>query len=787
MDHLLTPRVPSQGRPPCTLAPLLVTLVMFAAFAGSVHAAVIPQEAGRGQGQERRVFRDRVAPHWFADNTRFWYRNDLRGSAKEFVLVDAERGTRAAAFDHGRLAAALTAASGTACTADRLPFDRIEFVASGAVRFELGGTAWDCDLATYGCKKAAAGLAPAPAEDERAADARGRRGQRGGNAAADSRPGEASANSPDGKWTASIVEHNVCVAARDGEAGRIRLTEDGKEGNTYGALSWSPDSQTLVAFRIEQNERKDVYLVESSPRGGGRARLQTRAYALPGDDFDRYELSVFDVDTRKQQRPAVDRFEAERARPRLRWLRDGRSLLWLQIDRGHQRLRVIEADAATAAVRNLVDEKTDTFVWTAHTEGGVAPITWLERSDELIHASEKSGWRHLYLVDTAAGQQKNAITSGEWVVRGIEFVDEAKRQVWFRASGIHADEDPYFVHHGRVGFDGSGLTWLTAGNGTHTVQYSPDRRYLIDTWSRVDQPPVNELRRGADGGLVCRLEEGDIEDLLANGWRPPEVFTSSGRDGKTPIWGIVCRPRDFDPEKRYPVLEDIYAGPQDSFVPKAFSARSRYQALNDLGFIVAKVDGMGTANRSKAFHDVCWHDLADAGFPDRILWHQALAQKYPHYDISRVGIYGTSAGGQSAAGALLFHGDFYKAAVANCGCHDNRMDKASWNEQWMGYPVGPHYAASSNIENAQRLRGKLLLIVGEMDTNVPPESTYRLADALIRAGKDFEYLVVPGAGHGAGGASGGYVQRRLQDFFVRHLLGKEPPDRNAAPAGGAGR
>jgi hypothetical protein len=654
---------------------LLVTLVMFAAFAGSVHAAVTPQEAGRGQGQERRVFRDRVAPHWFADNTRFWYRNDLRGSAKEFVLVDAERGTRAAAFDHGRLAAALTAASGTACTADRLPFDRIEFVASGAVRFELGGTAWDCDLATYDCKKAAAGLAPAPAEDERAADARGRRGQRGGNAAADSRPGEAGANSPDGKWTASIVEHNVCVAARDGEAGRIRLTEDGKAGQHL--------RRSVVVARFADAGRVPHRAKRAQGRLPGRivaARWRPRAPAdarLCAARRRLRPLRAQRVRRRHAQAAAAGgRPVRGRTRAAAAALAPRRTALAvLQIDRGHQRLRVIEADAATAAVRNLVDEKTDTFVWTAHTEGGVSPITWLERSDELIHASEKSGWRHLYLVDTAAGQQKNAITSGEWVVRGIELVDEAKRQVWFRASGIHADEDPYFVHHGRVGFDGSGLTWLTAGNGTHTVQYSPDRRFLIDTWSRVDQPPVNELRRGADGGLVCRLEEGDIEDLLANGWRPPEVFTSSGRDGKTPIWGIVCRPRDFDPEKRYPVLEDIYAGPQDSFVPKAFSARSRYQALNDLGFIVAKVDGMGTANRSKAFHDVCWHDLADAGFPDRILWHQALAQKYPHYDISRVGIYGTSAGGQSAAGALLFHGDFYKAAVANCGCHDNRMDK----------------------------------------------------------------------------------------------------------------
>src|SRR5205807_2646614 len=313
------------------------------------------------------------------------------------------------------------------------------------------------------------------------------------------------------------------------------------------------------------------------------------------------------------------------------------------------------------------------------------------------------------------------------------------------------------------------------GNGNHTAQFSPDRKYLLDTYSRVDLAPVHELRRADDGRLVCELEKADVSELTASGWQPPEVFVAKGRDGKTDVWGILSRPRKLDPSKKYPVIEYIYAGPHDSFVPKSFSPASRFTALTELGFLVVQIDGMGTANRSKAFHDVCWHNLKDAGFPDRILWHQAAAKKYPYYDISRVGIYGTSAGGQSAAGALLFHGDFYRAAVAACGCHDNRMDKASWNEQWMGYPVGPQYAESSNIDNAHRLRGKLLLIVGELDTNVPPESTMRLANALIKAGKDFDLLVVPGMGHSGGGQ---YGTRRMHDFFVRHLQGVEPPDRN---------
>jgi dipeptidyl aminopeptidase/acylaminoacyl peptidase len=368
------------------------------------------------------------------------------------------------------------------------------------------------------------------------------------------------------------------------------------------------------------------------------------------------------------------------------------------------------------------------------------------------------------------------ITKGEWVVREVDQVEAKARQIWFRASGIYPDQDPYFIHYGRVNFDGSGLTWLTAGNGNHAVTYSPDRKFVIDNYSRPDMAPVTELRRVNDGKLVCELEKADISELLERGFQMPEVFVTKGRDGKTDIWGNIHRPRNLDPAKKYPILEDIYAGPHSSFVPKSFSAADRYAALNNLGFIVAKVDGMGTANRSKAFHDVCWHNLKDAGFDDRILWHQAINKKYSYYDISRVGVYGTSAGGQNAAGAVIFHPEFYKAAYANCGCHDNRMDKAWWNEQWMGSTVGPWYSECSNIDNAGKLGGWLFLVVGELDMNVPPETTFRLVNALNVAQKDYELILVPNGGHGSGGP---YAQRRMQEFFQKHLMGIEPPNHNA--------
>jgi dipeptidyl aminopeptidase/acylaminoacyl peptidase len=360
-------------------------------------------------------------------------------------------------------------------------------------------------------------------------------------------------------------------------------------------------------------------------------------------------------------------------------------------------------------------------------------------------------------------------------VRGVDRVDAAKRQIWFHAGGIHPGQDPCYVHYARVNFDGTGLVLLTEGNGTHAIDYSPDGRFLIDTYSRLDLPPVMELRRVEDGKLICELERADISALVAAGWKMPEPFVATGRDGHTDIYGVIFRPSNFDPGKRYPVIEHIYAGPHGSFVPKAFQAAYGPQALAELGFILVQIDGMGTSNRSKAFHDVCWKNLGDAGFPDRILWLRAAAAKYPYMDLTRVGIYGGSAGGQSAVRALEAHGDFYKVAVADCGCHDNRMDKVWWNELWMGWPVGPHYAAQSNVTNAARLQGKLLLIVGELDRNVDPASTMQVVNALIRANKDFDLLVIPGAGHGA--AESPYGARRRQDFFVRHLLGVEPRSR----------
>ena len=587
-----------------------------------------------------------------------------------------------------------------------------------------------------------------------------------------SRP--AGAPSPDGRRIAFIKGHDVYL--RDARThADVALSHDGAAGDGYAEadLAWSPDSTHLLALRTKKGDERKVFLVESSPRDQVQPKLTSYDYLKPGDRIPVQRPVLFDV-TRVAAPAAIPVSDALFPRPwslsHWHWSADSKHLDFLYNQRGHQVLRVVSVDARSGEARAVVDEQSRTFI----DYSGKLYYRRLDGTRELLWMSERDGYNHLYLYDADTGAVKNQITRGEWVVRGVEWVDEKQRQIWLYAGGVRPGQDPYYVHLCRVGFDGTGFTVLTEGDGTHTVEFSPDRRYFVDTWSRVDLPPVTELRRATDGKLVRELERADARRLLESGWTVPERFVAKGRDGQTDIYGILIRPSHFDPTKAYPVIEDIYAGPTAAYVPKAFGLEEDQHALADRGFIVVQIDGMGTSFRSRAFHDVAWKNLADSGFPDRIAWMKAAAAKHPEMDLTRVGIYGGSAGGQSALRALLSHGDFYKAAVADSGCHDNRMDKIWWNEQWMGWPVDDSYVKSSNVVDAKQLEGKLLLIVGELDHNVDPSSTMQVVNALVEANKDFELLVVPGGGHGVGDTP--YGRRRRADFFVRNLLG--PREKN---------
>jgi dipeptidyl aminopeptidase/acylaminoacyl peptidase len=742
---------------------VLVLLTPAGAFAQGTKADY--QRAERlSQLTNGKVARARVNPRWVGGKERFWYRSDLAPNTWEFVLVDAAAGKRELAFDHAKLAAVFSKAGGKTYEATRLPIDELDRMEDGAIRFNSAGKGWRYDAKADTVSEAE--LLPRTADARN--DAPGRRGQRpsGGAEQQGSRRGE---TSPDGKWAAVVKDNNLYLREKKEGGQEFQLSSDGTAADVYeSGVYWSPDSSKLVAMRTQKGEDRTVYLIESSPRDQVQPKLQSYSYNKPGDKLAIRKPRLFDVASKKQIEVKDELFKNPWENSRLRWDADSKRFTFLHNQRGHQVLRVVAVDASSGEASALIDEQSKTFVDYAHK----SYLRHVDEGSRIIWMSERDGWCHLYLIDAKSGKVINPITKGEWVVRGVDRVDEEKRQVWFRAGGIRAGQDPYYIHYCRVNFDGSGLVILTEGDGTHEIAYSPDGKYFVDTWSRVDLPPVTELRRTDEGALVCALDKADWSALLASGWQTPERFVSKARDGKTEIFGVIWRPMNFDQNRKYPVIEKIYAGPQGSFVPKRFGAYNEAQSLAELGFVVVQIDGMGTSNRSKAFHDVCWHNLGDAGLPDRIIWMKAAAAKYPYMDVSRVGVYGGSAGGQNSTGAVLTHGDFYKVAVSDCGCHDNRMDKVWWNELWMGYPVGPHYAEQSNVTLAKNLTGKLLLIVGELDRNVDPASTMQVVNALIKADKDFDLLIVPGAGHGAGSSK--YGTRRRNDFFVRHLLGVEP-------------
>ncbi|HEX7653041.1 MAG TPA: prolyl oligopeptidase family serine peptidase, partial [Verrucomicrobiae bacterium] len=447
----------------------------------------------------------------------------------------------------------------------------------------------------------------------------------------------------------------------------------------------------------------------------------------------------------------------------LRWAPDGREFYFDYNQRGHQLYRVLAVNATNGSVRTVVEERSPTFIdyetktWRE----------WLDASGELLWMSERDGFAHLWLYPVAGEGAPKLVTAGNYIVREVLRVDAARRQVWFLASGLHPGENPYYHQLCRVNLDGSGFIQLTGGEGDHVIKFSPDQTGFLDTYSRVDLAPVTEWRRSDDGSLVVVLEQGDANRQWKAGWHAPERFVAKGRDGKTDIYGVIFKPSNFNPQRHYPVLEEVYAGPQDSFAPVKFNRYVRQHTLAELGFIVVQVDGMGTDNRGKAFHDVCWKNLQDAGFPDRVAWIKAAAKTRPWMDLARVGIYGGSAGGQSAMRALLDWPDFYHAAVADCGCHDNRMDKIWWNEQWLGWPVDESYVRSSNAADAAKLQGRLMLMVGELDHNVDPASTMQVVNALEKAGKDFDLVIITGSDHGA--AETPYGSRRRAEFLYREL------------------
>ena len=562
-------------------------------------------------------------------------------------------------------------------------------------------------------------------------------------------------------------------AVRVGREGDVLVFRGGKTeffrtpaaptGEQWGEEWISPAGDAVVVMRIKRGAPHPVNIVEAAPKDRLEPKLKTLEYTKPGDEIDRPVPHLFRIErapggaalTAREVAVETALFQTPWSLDRARFISGGRELAFLYNQRGHQVVRLVAIDLATGAARTVAEQAYPTFVDYTNKVW----MHWLDAKGELLWMTERSGWNHIELIDVATGKVKRSVTEGAWNVRRVEHVDEQARTIDIALMGRDATQDPYHLHFARVQIDSGELTMLTSGGGTCRVDFSPDRSALVCVRARADIPPVYELRRASDGAVVAELGAGDARAMRDAGWRPPEPFMAKGRDGKTAIWGLVYRPSNFDPAKKYPVIENIYAGPHGQHVPKWFELGNRSREYAELGAIVVQIDGMGTNWRGKAFHDVCWKNLKDAGFPDRIAWMRELASRDASVDLSRVAIFGGSAGGQNAMRAVLDHADFYKAAAADCGCHDNRMDKIWWNEQWMGWPIDESYARNSNMEDAAKLGGKLMLFVGGMDENVDPATTMQVAQKLIDAGKDFELLVIPRAGHGSAESVYGNLRR----------------------------
>ncbi len=718
------------------------------------------------------VYGASVQPNWLPGD-RFWYRSTLPGGA-EFILVDAAAGTRGPAFDHERLAAALSTATGDAFEPLGLPFRTFELSGDGGtLTAGVGESRLRCDLSAYRCAPAA----PAPQTDRNAI------------------------TSPDGRMAAFIRDHNLWV--RDLETGaESPLTTDGIEDYGYATnnagwvrrdspvLLWSPGSDMIATF---QHDARGVGMMHMTTTRVGRPELASWRYPLPGDSLifriSRVVIHVGDPAGGRPHRVVRLRMPPDPHRSSItdhvagpggvfldvEWSADGSQLAFVSNSRDHRRAQLRVADPETGVVRDVLEETEETFF-----ESGSGTVNWrvLKDSDEVVWFSKRHNWGHLYMYDLGSGQLRSRITTGDWNVRQLLRVDEEARMLYFTGTGRESG-DPYFQYLYRIGMDGSGLALLTPDSANHTVSLSPSGKYFIDSHSRPDTPPVTVLR-DMDGNVVLELERADISELLATGWRPPEPFVVKARDGATDLYGLMYRPTRFDPSRSYPVVNYLYPGPQSGSVgSRSFRAsRGDKQAIAELGFIVVEVDAMGTPGRSKAFHDTYYGNMGDNGLPDQVGMIRQLGARHPWMDLERVGIWGHSGGGFASTAGILRYPDFYKVAVSQAGNHDNRSYEDDWGEKWQGLletrPDGTtNYDNQANQLIAGNLKGRLLLAHGTMDTNVPVYGTLLVVDALIAADKDFDLIMMPNRGHGFGNEP--YMMRRRWDYFVRHLLGVEPP------------
>ncbi|HEY4063082.1 MAG TPA: DPP IV N-terminal domain-containing protein [Puia sp.] len=716
-------------------------------------------------------------PTWLSGD-RFWYRI-LTAQGSEYILVDPVKGTRKAAFDQQKLAASLSAATGKTYTAAMLPFQSFSYTPDDkAILVRVDGKQYKVDLASYQATPDATPMARGAGGGE----GRGG-GRRGGGAGA----GDLS---PDGKKMAYIKDYNLWV--RDVASGQeTQLTTDGIKDFGYATdnagwkssdraiLRWSPDSKKIATFKQDQRNVGDMYLVTTNV---GHPVLHAWKYPMPGDkevtmitrviiDVDNPKVIVLKVPPDQHRATLSDDISSSGTFDDVDWSPDAAQLAFVSTSRDHKNEKMRIADAATGDVREVFEETVPTQY-----ESGWGSINWryLARTNEIIWFSERSNWGHLYLYDAATGKVKNPITQGDWVVTQLLKVDEKKRELYFLADGRQS-VNPYFSQLCKVGLDGKNFKVLTPEEGNHQVSFSPSDNYFIDSYSKPDVAPVTVLRN-VDGKLIATLEKTDVSRLVATGWHPCTPFSVKAGDGKTDVYGLLFTPTHMDPNRKYPIIDYIYPGPQGGSVGNwSFSSsRGDNQSLAELGFIVMLLEGTSNPHRSKSYHDMSYGDMSTNTLADQVAGIRQLSARYSYIDTNKVGIWGHSGGGFATAGAMFRYPDFFKVGISESGNHENRNYEDDWGERYDGLVGNSNYDIQANENYAKNLKGKLLLAHGLMDNNVPPQNTLLVVEALEKANKNFDLVVFPNSPHGYGAYSP-YMMRRRWDYFVKNLGGMEPP------------
>ncbi|MDG5799282.1 DPP IV N-terminal domain-containing protein [Marinilabiliaceae bacterium ANBcel2] len=724
----------------------------------SIQSEVLPANYKRAKEAEQNVNKMHnhiIASGWINSKEILWYKLNTKEGEK-FFLADPVKKEIKKAFNHKKVSQAITKKRGDTISPYNLPFNEIRFSPSNEdIIFAIDNIIYRYSLISNTLRKIREREASPPTHWGVSLD----------------ELSNSPVISPNKKYKAFIKEYNLHL--KELETGKeYQLSYDGSQGDTYSSfILWSPDSKYLTTNKVRAHKKQYIHFVESAPQDRLKPKLHKIEYLKPGDALPVKRPKLFNVTDKKKVTINTEQFTNQFAISNVKWRNDSRAFTFEFNERGHQKYQVVEVDSQTGDVKILINETSKTFI----DYRGKYFRYDIEESNEIIWTSERSGWNHLYIYNRET-EKIEEITSGDWVVRDVRHIDEKERKIYFLASGREKNQDPYNKQLYKIDFNGDNLTRLTKEKKNHRVKLSNENSYFFNTFSSPAAPPKSVIRDTKTGKTRLNLAKADIIELEKAGWEAPITFSAKGRDNKTDIWGNIYLPSQFDKNKSYPVIEYIYAGPHDNHVIKDFTPYvPAFSSLTELGFIIVQIDGMGTSNRSKKFHDYCWQNIKDGGFPDRIKWIKEAAKQYPFMDISNVGIFGSSAGGQNAMGALLFHPNFYKVAVAASGSHDNRMDKMWWNELFMGYPVSEQYKKSSNVVNAHKLKGDLLLIVGEKDDNVDPASTIQVVSALIEAKKDFELLFLPGHGHTSGGD---YGERKRNDFFIQKIKNKNTPQWN---------